>query len=131
MRHTDQGKVLHPEQRVSFRTWGNCKFVTECKDSYASPGKTEEIRQAEGGNATGKVSLPLRSKLQQQRFPFAKAKEPRLEKQLAGIALPASDEIEEFPRSDIRSRLMDTGCKHDLTTRDAIPHLLGRSDHKS
>ena len=35
--------------------------------------------------------------------------------------MPASDGIDEFPRADIRSWLMDTGCKHDLTTRDAIP----------
>ena len=35
--------------------------------------------------------------------------------------MPASDEIDEFPRAAIRSWLMDTGCKHDLTTRDAAP----------
>ena len=28
--------------------------------------------------------------------------------------------MDEFARSDICSWLMDTGCKHDLTTRDAI-----------
>ncbi len=39
----------------------------------------------------------------------------------AGIAMPASDETDEIPKSDIRSWLMDTGCKHDLTTRGAIP----------
>ncbi len=39
----------------------------------------------------------------------------------AGIALPASDETDAYPKSDTRSWLMDTGCKHDLTTRDATP----------
>ncbi len=35
--------------------------------------------------------------------------------------MQASDEIDEFPRADIRSWLMDTGCKQDLATRDAGP----------
>ena len=32
--------------------------------------------------------------------------------------MAASDD---FPKDNIRSWLMDTGCKHDLTTREAIP----------
>ena len=39
-----------------------------------------------------------------------------------GVALAASDETDDFPKNNIRSWLMDTGCKHDLTTRDAIPY---------
>ena len=38
------------------------------------------------------------------------------------VALAASQQTGDFPRSNIRPWLMDTGCKHDLTTRDAIPY---------
>ncbi len=38
------------------------------------------------------------------------------------VALAASQQNGDFPRNNIRSWLMDTGCKHDLTTRDAIPY---------
>ena len=38
------------------------------------------------------------------------------------VALAASRQTDDFPRNNIRSWLMDTGCKHDLTTRDAIPY---------
>ena len=41
---------------------------------------------------------------------------------MADVALPAPGGANGFPRADIRSWLMDTGCKHDLTTRDAIPY---------
>ena len=40
----------------------------------------------------------------------------------AGVALAASDETDDFPKHNILSWLMDTGCRHDLTTRDAIPY---------
>ena len=43
-------------------------------------------------------------------------------RQTAGVALPASGGTDELPRADIRSWLVDTRCKHDLTTRDAIPY---------
>ena len=45
-----------------------------------------------------------------------------LDPQTVGVALPASGGHHDLPRADIRSWLMDTGCKHDLTTRDSIPY---------
>ena len=40
------------------------------------------------------------------------------------IALAATGDDDNIPRADIRSRLMDTGCKHDLATRATIPESL-------
>ncbi len=91
----------------------------QCTDPHASPGegkKGDKGKQTKKGKSKSVPAVDIAAAA-------VSICEGRgaLTADTAGIALPASDETDDYPKSDIRSWLMDTGCKHDLTTRDAIP----------
>ena len=101
-------------------TAGNCRFGKDCRDLHGDPssgkGKGEETK----GKGKGKDKPPAATAAAAPAISILRKTRRSPESVPSSVALAASN-YDLGPRENYRSWLLDTGCKHDLTTRASIP----------